>query len=261
MIALLVAAVLQILLPRVAAAADAAPATASSEAPASTTAPSGASAPATTSSDGSAPATESQPPAAPTFLDENPTLQKFVYREPETHFYFGFGASPITVFHNRFGFAVSVFQIHFMSPLLDWEIFNASFGFTLADQNGIAGRTYTFRTVPKWRLGRTLSIGPLLGYEFVSFPSVTAYLEKGLFTPVSYPFSASGPIYGFAISENFDAGTQYKFKINELAYRQNYSTTGTSNGWKYYYDQTSLNADQSPIAAGWVFAFEFSFLY
>lgn len=209
----------------------------------------------------SGPSTGPPAPAAPSFLDENPSLKKYIYREPDTHFYFGFGASPVTVFHNRFGFDVSVFQIHYMSPSLDWEIFNAAFGFTLPDTNGIAARSYTFRTVPKWRLGKTLSVGPLLGYEFVSFPTVTAYLEKSLFTPVSYPFSAGGPIYGFAISETFDAGSDYKFKINELGYMQNYSTTGTSNGWKYYYDQSSLNADQSPIAPGWVFSFEFSFLY
>lgn len=202
-----------------------------------------------------------QPTPSQSFLDDNPSLKQYVYQEPTTHFYFGFGASPVTVFHNRFGFDVSVFQIHYMSSKIDWEIFNAAFGFTLPDSTGISERTYTFRTVPKWRLGKSLSVGPLLGYEFVSFPTVTAYLEKGLFTPVSYPFSAGGPIYGFAISETFDAGSDYKFKINELGYMQNYSTTGTSNGWKYYYDQSSLNGDQTPIAPGWVFSFEFSFLY
>ena len=200
--------------------------------------------------------------ASLSIVDEIPTLQKYIYSEPESKIAFGFGISPLAIIKNRVGFTANIFQIHLVTKSWDWEIFSASFGNTISDSTGTNVRTYTFRSIPKFRITNTLSFGPIVGLEFVNFPDVSAELFKGnLFTKPN-PFSAVGAIYGLSFSENLKWGKDYQFKINQLAYRQNYSTVGTNNGWQYFFlNRDDLNADPTPISAGWVFAFEFSFLY
>jgi hypothetical protein len=194
--------------------------------------------------------------------DEYPHLKQYVYAEDETPIHFGFGLSPLRIMKNSAGVALSVFQVHYTSSWLDWEIFNASFGTSFSGDATSKVNSYTFHMVPKLRLSEAVSIGILGGYEFVNFSDVTARLYKGNdFTPEE-PFSSGGVIYGLALSETYPIGKKgLLLKIQQLAYKQNYKTAGTSRGWNYDFTDNLLDEDASSISPGYVFRLEFSLLY
>jgi hypothetical protein len=194
-------------------------------------------------------------------LDSTPDLKQFLFKEPDSNFYFGFGVSPLSIMNSRFGFELDVFQLHYINSMVDIELFDAAFGIGLGNSDLSNSRTFTLRAAPKYRLGKFLSIGPMVGYEFVSFPSVESRIYKNnYFTPFE-PFSGWGFIYGGAASETFSFGKDYIFKINEYVYQETYSTTSAGNGWAYNYQDSGIAASQAPIAPSTVFMIEFSLLY
>lgn len=198
-------------------------------------------------------------PAAP-FLDTYPHLAKHLFEEPDTGIHFGFGVTPVRLLKNKAGLAVSIFQLHWMSSLIDWELFNASYGTTLAGDPFSKVNTFTFRTSPKFRVSNTISIGPVVGLEFVSFPEVRARLGRdGRFTPFE-PFSAKGLIYGVMASQNFSLGRTI-LKLNQVVYRQTYDPAGTFKGWGYFFEDNALNDDTSPIGPGVSILLEVSLLF
>jgi hypothetical protein len=197
-----------------------------------------------------------------TFAEDFPSLSKYVFEQSASKIFFGGGLTPISVMNQKPDIALSIFQAHWITDYLDFELFNGMIGFSyLSSANSYSLTHFTFRTVPKFRLTHNISVGPLVGIEFVSFPGVTGITAKGGFVTPNQSFSTSGLIYGAVVSETFPIGKQYMLKINQTAYKQNYSTVSSSYGWQYVYDNTGLNADQSPIAPGMVFQLEFSFLY
>jgi hypothetical protein len=193
-------------------------------------------------------------------LDVYPGLQKFVAKEHASSLYFGFGVSPFTLVNSKIGFGLSLFQLHWMKGAIDWEVFNASF-------SNVFGQTYgneqifLLRTVPKFQVFKNVSIGPMLGVEFVHFPDVTDKLTKNNLYSQQFEFSTLGIAYGGVVSENFPLANNNYVKVNEIVYREGYSANGTNNGWTYYYLQNPLNFDKGPIAASTVFLLEISFLY
>jgi hypothetical protein len=197
-----------------------------------------------------------------TFEEEFPNLKKFVFSENKSNIFFGIGISPLGIVKNKAGFGLSIFQIHYIKGNLDWEMVNASFMSTASDVAETNFKSFTFRTAPKFKLFRILSAGPLLGIEFVNYPDISAKIGNGTFFTKPEPFSSRGLIYGAALSETFNIG-KYTIKANQLLYKQNYSTTEAFvDGWNYYYEgRADLNLDPTPIAGGWVFMLEFSFLY
>lgn len=196
------------------------------------------------------------------FEEEYPNLQKYNFVAPDSNVYFGLGLAPISVMHQSPNLAVSLFQAHWINSWLDWELLNASVGFTyLNTNNSFALNDFTFRTCPKIRIGQTISVGFLVGMEFISFPSVTAITFKGGFATPDQPFSTSGLIYGGVISEVFSLGKGSKLRISQTAYTQTYSTLQTPDGWKYVFDNNALNTNQASIAPSMVYQIEFSFLY
>jgi hypothetical protein len=201
---------------------------------------------------------------AVTFEEEFPHLKKFLFTERQSNIYFGLGVSPLSIIKNKAGFGLSIFQIHYVKGMLDWEIFNGSFITTASDLPDTSFRAYTFRTAPKIKLFKILSAGPLLGLEFVNFPLIDSQIRNDAsgFSTRSDTFSSRGLIYGAAISETFNIGS-YTLKANQLIYRQTYSTLESqADGWTYVYPgRSDLTIDQTPIAGGWVFMLEFSFLY
>ena len=199
--------------------------------------------------------------ASAPFLETFPALQKYVYSERTSNVYFGFGVSPITLINNRLGFGLNIFQVHWMSQPWDIEWFSASFGTTLAQQSYTKSQNFLFRSVPKYLITKNISVGPMVGLEFVSFSNLNARLYKGSFYTPTRPFSALGAVYGADLCETFAVGKSNKIKLNQLIYKETYNHLGTNNGWRYAFDPSDLNLDASPIAPSMVFMLEISFLY
>ena len=195
------------------------------------------------------------------FLNAFPQLKPYVYEEPPSGFYLGVGLSPVGMLKDRFMLTLDMFQLHWMNEKWDVEILNASYSVTRAQSAAVQSTQFTARASAKYRFFKNFSVGPLIGYEFVSFPNITAQLRKGnLFSP-SEPFSSRGIIYGGMLTETFTMGKGYLLQINELAYKQTYSTTQTAEGWNYYYNDASIRNDPTQIEAGFVMMIEASFLY
>lgn len=195
-------------------------------------------------------------------VEQYPKLQNYIFEEPSSKIQIGFGLSPFGIIRDQYSLSASLFQVHWTTPWLDWEIFNVSFAMTLNSDETSKSRQFVFRTSPKYRLGRTFSIGPVLGYEFVTFPGLDSVISNGTLATPPQPFSSRGLIYGGAISETFALNKTLNLKLNQVVYKETYSTTNApENGWVYRYNTPGLNKDQSSIAAGTVFLLEFSVLY
>ena len=196
-------------------------------------------------------------------LKTYPNLQKFLFAERKSNLYFGFGLSPMTIMSNRIGFSANLFQIHYINEPWDLELFSASFGITFAQADYAKTRYFMFRTAPKYRVFKNISIGPLAGLEFVNFPDLNSRLNSNdYFTPIE-PFSTWGFIYGLTMSETFSVGSNHLLKINEMFYWENYPYLQTSDGWKYYFtdpNNPTTQPDVTQIQPSTVFVLEISFL-
>lgn len=197
------------------------------------------------------------------FLDDFPALSKLTFSESESRLYMGFGLSPFGIMKNKASYSVSVIQVHWLKDDYDVELFNATYGATIASGSPTTNlKTVSFHMAPKLRVFRSVSVGPLLGLEFVSFPDVRARIGNGTFFAPSEPFSTQGLIFGAAFSETFHVGEKGVFKVNQILYKQTYSPLESSvQGWNYYYENNALNRDQAPIAPGWAFILNISYLY
>jgi len=202
------------------------------------------------------------------FVDDHPNLKKHVFVEPRSDLWLGFGLSPVGFLENRTLHVLSVFQFHWMPRYLDWEIINVSLGLTSFSKESFArARHFFFRSSPKLRVLGFLSFGPMIGYEYVSFPEVSAEQISPLpapqyKTPLE-PFSSKGIIYGAEVSETIRLGTSYYLKISQVVYRQTYSTTTASNGWDFKFDKPELqnDAERKSIRPSYVFLLEFSLIF
>jgi hypothetical protein len=203
------------------------------------------------------------PRAHATFSEDFPGLSKLTFSETESRIYMGFGMSPFGILRNKASYSLSLIQVHWMRDDYDIEIFNASYGATLAADTPVTNlKTVLFYTAPKKKIFRSISAGPLLGLEFISFPEVIARIGNGTFFTPLQPFSTQKFIFGVAFSETFKVGEKSLLKANQLLYKQTYSPLESSvTGWNYYYDDNALNRSQDAIAPGWVFVLNFSLLY
>jgi hypothetical protein len=194
-------------------------------------------------------------------LEEFPSLKKYTFREKDSSLYLGFGISPISLLNNQVFFTADIFELHYIRPLFDFELINASFGISLASDSTMNSNHFTFRTSPKYRVTQTISIGPMVGWEFVSFPGITDQLFKNNLSAPDGPFSSQGLVFGVEANENFSFGPDYFFKMSQLVYKQTYSVTQTGDGWTYLFDRADLQQNPNTIGPGWVFMLEFSLLY
>jgi len=196
------------------------------------------------------------------FLETFPQLKDYLYEEPHSGFYLGHGGSPIGLIGSTYMFTVDIFGLHWIKDRYDIEGINISYGLGRGSSSEFTSQRFTFRAAPKYRVLGPISIGPLIGYELVTFPDVDARIFRGGFIePNSEPFSGRGWIYGIAASQTFPYNKKYLFKLDESIYKENYSTKTTSEGWSYIYDDPKVQLDNSQIAAGTVMMIEASFLY
>lgn len=204
-------------------------------------------------------------PASASFLEEFADLKKLTPPEPRSSFYFAFGLSPVAISQNSTSVMFDAFELHWLSRFVDFELLSGSVGFSLiADTDFAASRRFLARSSPKLRVLEFLSVGPLVGYEFVTFPNVpTRLTQGGLQTPYAEPFSSSGVLYGMQVSETFHYGDSYLIKVSQSFYKQTYSTTKTSNGWNYQFDIPALAADpdRKAIRASYVIMMDVSLLF
>jgi hypothetical protein len=195
------------------------------------------------------------------FLKQYPHLQDNLYKEPESHLFLGLSAGVLGFVSNRLIFSANFFQVHYITQRWDSEIFSIAYASTTAHPSGIKSNHFIFRTIPKYRITRIISAGPLLGYEFINFPSVSAVLEQNSQVTRPEPFSTSGVIYGAAVAETFKLESGTTFRVTEVGYQENYSNTSAGQGWNYLYSSTSLRTNPSPLAAGLVLQVEVGILF
>ncbi len=200
---------------------------------------------------------------AKSFLQKFPNLKQYVFKPPKSGFYLGMGLSPIGFASNRYIFAADFFQVHYLTANWDIELLNASYAVTRAQSSEFESDDFTFRSAAKYRITDTLSAGPLLGFEFVSFPKVGSHIVSPTtdLETKDQPFSSHGLIYGAMVSETYPYKKNYYIQINEMAYQETYSTTKTAQNWIYLYDDPSITGNHNLIGAQLVYMLGFSFLY
>ncbi len=195
------------------------------------------------------------------FLGAYPSLKDYLFREPKSGFYLGLGVSPVAVLGERMMFTANFFELHWIKDNWDIEWLKASYGFTRAQTSRLQSSHFTLRAAPKYRLFGQVSLGPLLGYESVTFPGVKAVIYNNGLNTDRQPFSNRGWIYGAVCSQNIVTEKGYVFKLNESVYRETYSTDRTPNNWKYVFMDSDLQADRKKIEAALVYMIEVSFLF
>lgn len=194
------------------------------------------------------------------FLETYPELKKYVYQEPHSGFYLGFGVVPVGVLKDRTLFAANFFQLHHISQRWDFQILSASYGVTRAQSPAYQSNNFVFTSSLKYKMGSLFSFGPLIGYEFVNFPNLDAKLLKAPYETPYESFSSRGMIYGLVVSETFPY-KNYLIQINQIAYQETYSNTVTPEGWKYYYNNPEVRANPALVAPSLVMLIEISFLF
>lgn len=195
------------------------------------------------------------------FLEKYPHLKQNLGAEPNSNLYLGLAMGPLGVLNNRMMFSANFFQLHYITEGWDNELLSISFGATTGSPNYVQSNHFIFRTMPKYRINKLLSMGPILGYEYVSFPAVSAVLFDDGYQTKPEPFSSSGMIYGVGVSENFETEGGLKIKVNQVVYKQSYSTEHAGHGWNYLFDLKSLRTDPTPIKAGMLFLLEIGVLF
>jgi hypothetical protein len=201
----------------------------------------------------------SQAPEPP-FLESFPHLSEYLFKEPTSPYYFGLGLTPIGVLKDKVMLEANFFQIHYIDETMNWEIFSASFGNTVAQTGLYQSNHFIFRSSPKFFIGSVVSVGPLVGYEFVSFPNVTARLYKAPYIAPHEPFSSRGMIYGFMISQTFKYKSGH-LQVNEVVFKETYSVKETDQHWMYLFDQPELQANPDKIGPSTIMKVEISYLF
>jgi hypothetical protein len=201
---------------------------------------------------------------------EYPELKKFLYIPPKAPVYVGLGAAPISLMGSKLFFNFSLFQVHYITDRWDIEIFSASIGQTKSDKAFANSRHFTGRFSPKYVFmdlfdtGK-VSVGPLLGMEYVHFGSIpTKKARNGLTTPKYEDLTTSGYIYGLALSQTFTLAKDRKFKVSQMFYKQTYNIKESEYGWQFQPQDSNIldgAANQDEIAKKTVFLIDFAFLF
>jgi hypothetical protein len=206
-------------------------------------------------------------------MKEYPELKKFRFEEPKAGIYLGVGASPIAMIGSKIMFSVNLFQVHYMSKLWDIEILSASIGQVITSNEFADSKHFTLKFSPKFILMNifetgTLSIGPVIGYEAVKFPSIKARKTRpgSNGEPLSTKYdvlTGSGMIFGGVMSETFSLRKGRKFKVSQYFYTQNYDVRATNKGLKYEYENPSVSTPENlaEIEADSVFLLDFAYLF
>ena len=197
------------------------------------------------------------------FVDEYPELKRHLYAEPKSNFYIGLGVGAVGFVENRAIHSLSVFQLHYINGAADLELLNLGLAVSSFGKDPLStSRHFLLRASPKLRLFEFLSIGPVVGFEWVSFPNASVVLAKGGFGTPPEAFSSNGLVYGLMVSQTIKLG-DHQLRLNQLLYKQTYRADQTENGWVYQFEDGALAADpeKKAVRAGYTFLFECAFLF
>jgi hypothetical protein len=213
------------------------------------------------------------------YIQKYPELKKFLFSEPKSNIYFGFGASPLSLMGSKVFTNASLFQLHYLSDHWDIEIFSASIGQVFSNNEFASSKHFTIRSIPKFVLlnifetGK-ISIGPLIGYEFVEFSDIAVRKQEieARIAPADGPqttqtaetLTHAGFIYGGALSQTFNLKKGRKFKISQIYYIQSYDVLKTDlDNWKLVPTVATVDDPDNvqEIEASQVFLLEFSYLF
>lgn len=195
------------------------------------------------------------------FLEEFSGLKEHVSATNRSNIWIGVGFSPVRVLKNNLGYSVSPFQLHFVKTDWEWEVVNVSYGTSFSGDQMAQSRSFLFRTYPQLRLGERFSVGPVLGYEFVSFPHVKSRLTKLDFNTPEEPFSSKGVIYGVGASQKLVQWEDSVLRLSEFLLKQTYDTQTTFSRWKYAFSDPALSGAIKPMDPGIVFMVEAALLF
>lgn len=194
------------------------------------------------------------------FLERYPHLRDLLFEEEHPGYFLGFGFAPLSFVKDKAKVSASLFEIHKINVNYEWEILKINFGSTLGLPSLATAHHLALRTSLKWRWNETISLGPSIGYEFIVFPGVDSRTTKNTYeTPVE-PFSSGGLTYGFLINQNFK-WRNYRIKVGQVVYIQNYSAKENRAGWRYVFEDDEIVDNPELLDPGTVFLFEVSFLY
>jgi hypothetical protein len=199
----------------------------------------------------------------PDVTNEYPELKKFLFKEPKSDFQVGFGFNPVGIMNNRIFVAVNVFELHWDNDFWDIEILNAQVGFGFSKDSFSGSKHFSVRFSPRIKILKYVSVGPIVGYEYVSFPDVNARLRKDTRISPFEPFSSRGLLYGVGFSETVSLQEDYSITLHQSVYNQTYSTTKSPDGWDYEYERTEIQTDpdKTAVKPSLVFLFGVSLLF
>ncbi len=204
-------------------------------------------------------------------IQDFPELKKFLYQPPKAPIYIGVGVSPLGIMGSKLFTGINLFQAHYISSFWDVEIFSATVGQARSNKNFANSNHFFARTSPKiivmniFQTG-TVSVGPVAGLEFVSFPKIPVKKRQpdtNQITPDFEDLTSSGYFYGFMVSETFILAKDRRFKMNQTIFKQSYDVKKTERGWIFDYQDSSiaLTDNQKEIQADTVFMLEFAYLF
>ena len=192
------------------------------------------------------------------FMSEYPAMKDLVYQEEPSNIYFGVGASPFGFVGKKVSVGLSAFQVHYIGKKFDLEIVNGGVQFSFGSEDLGKSQHFTLRTAPKWRLNSFLSVGLVAGYEVVSFPNAQVTIVNGTLTTSKEPFSSRGFFYGVIASQLFKLKGDSYLRLNEMVYKQNYSSRKTEDGWIYNYIDPKA---EKLVEGGMVAVLDVSYLF
>ena len=204
-------------------------------------------------------------------IQDFPELKKFLYQPPKAPIYIGVGVNPLGIMGSKLFVGINLFQAHYLTSFWDVEIFSATIGQSRSNKNFASSRHFFARTSPKiivmniFQTG-TVSIGPVAGMEFVSFPQIPVKKRQpdtNQITPDFEDLTTSGFFYGFMVSETFTLAKDRRFKMSQTIFKQSYDVKKTDQGWVFDYQDSSigLTENQKEIQADTVFMLEFAYLF
>lgn len=203
------------------------------------------------------------------FTKDYPSLEKFIFEPPKSNFFLGYGFVPIGVIDKKTYFAVNMFQLHYITSLWDHEIFSFSLGKISSNNKFAEANNFVVRTIPKINVltlfkDVQISLGPILGYEYIKFNNVKTQLRKNDYVTNKDDLSSGAFITGLALTETFNYKGN-KIKVSQMMIKQNYSIKKVNYGWTHDYSDTSPEAEseenQSVMKANTIYMIEVSYLF
>lgn len=176
------------------------------------------------------------------FLEDFPQLNELVFKEPVSPIRLGASVVPIGIMKDKTFLGFSPLQAHWKSGWLDWEIASCWIGISNARNKYADSRSFFARTVPKFRILESLSIGPVVGYELITYPEIGSKIYKGRWFTPAEPFSSRGVAYGGMISLSFPMGKQ-TLRISPMYLARTYPYKSLKNGWAYIYTHPEVQTD------------------